>query len=104
VSGPGLLHAVGGMANAMMNCWPVLVIGGSSDVDQESMGAFQEYPQVETARPYAKYSARPSSVGQIPFFVEKAVRTSIYGRPGACYLDLPGNMITEKVAACKECS
>ncbi|XP_074623239.1 2-hydroxyacyl-CoA lyase 1-like [Acropora palmata] len=101
VSGPGLLHAVGGMANAMMNCWPVLVIGGSSDVDQESMGAFQEYPQVETARPYAKYSARPSSVGQIPFFVEKAVRTSIYGRPGACYLDLPGNMITEKVAACK---
>lgn len=25
---------------------PLLVIGGSSDVDQESMGAFQEYPQV----------------------------------------------------------
>lgn len=101
VSGPGLLHALGGMANAMSNCWPVLVIGGSSDTDQESMGAFQEYPQVEAARPFSKYSARPSSVGQIPFFVEKAVRTSIYGRPGASYLDLPGNMITEKVAACK---
>ena len=27
--------------------------------------------QVEAARPYAKYSARPSSVGEIPFFVEK---------------------------------
>ncbi|KAL9966447.1 hypothetical protein ACROYT_G024524 [Oculina patagonica] len=101
VSGPGLIHALGGMANAMSNCWPVLVIGGSSDVDQESMGAFQEFPQVEAARPYAKYSARPSSVGQIPFFVEKAVRTSIYGRPGACYLDLPGNMIMGQVAACK---
>ncbi|XP_066029226.1 2-hydroxyacyl-CoA lyase 1 isoform X1 [Pocillopora verrucosa] len=101
VSGPGLLHTLGGMANAMSNCWPVLVIGGSSDVDQESMGAFQEFPQVEAARPYSKYSARPSSVGVIPFFVEKAVRTSMYGRPGACYLDLPGNMITEKVAACK---
>ncbi|XP_020632834.1 2-hydroxyacyl-CoA lyase 1-like isoform X1 [Orbicella faveolata] len=89
------------MANAMSNCWPVLVIGGSSDVDQESMGAFQEFPQVEAARPYAKYSARPSCAGEIPFFVEKAVRTTIYGRPGASYLDLPGNMITEKVAACK---
>ncbi|KAJ7384131.1 2-hydroxyacyl-CoA lyase 1 [Desmophyllum pertusum] len=65
------------------------------------MGGFQEFPQVEAARPYAKYSARPSSVGQIPFFVEKAVRTSIYGRPGATYLDLPGNMIIEQLAACK---
>ncbi|XP_073237038.1 2-hydroxyacyl-CoA lyase 1-like [Porites lutea] len=101
VSGPGLLHALGGMANAMSNCWPVLVIGGSCDVDQESMGAFQEFPQVEAARLYTKYSARPGSIGQIPFFVEKAVRTSMYGRPGACYLDLPGNMITETIAACK---
>ncbi|XP_078378274.1 2-hydroxyacyl-CoA lyase 1-like isoform X1 [Oculina patagonica] len=87
------------MANAMSNCWPMLVIGGSSEVDQESMGAFQEFPQVEAARPYAKYSARPSSVGQIPFFVEKAVRTSMYGRQGASFLELPSNMVTEKVAA-----
>ncbi|KAI8513163.1 2-hydroxyacyl-CoA lyase 1 [Branchiostoma belcheri] len=50
VSGPGLLHVIGGMANAMVNCWPLLVIGGSSDTDQESMGAFQEYPQVRGQR------------------------------------------------------
>lgn len=72
VSGPGLLHALGGMANANMNCWyslilqlggvylhlyflvysicfafrPVIVIGGSSDQNQETAGAFQEFPQV----------------------------------------------------------
>ncbi|XP_048448930.1 2-hydroxyacyl-CoA lyase 1-like [Rhincodon typus] len=46
VSGPGLLHAVGGMANANMNCWPVVVLAGSSDRNQETMGAFQEFPQV----------------------------------------------------------
>ena len=41
VSGPGLLHALGGMANAKENSWPLLVIGGSSDTDQENYGAFQ---------------------------------------------------------------
>lgn len=77
VSGPGLIHALGGMANANVNCWysmiqqtdaavyisnmgpvggwfinvcclcrPVVVIGGSSDQNQETAGAFQEFPQV----------------------------------------------------------
>ena len=41
VSGPGLLHALGGMANAKENSWPLLVIGGASDTDQENWGAFQ---------------------------------------------------------------
>ena len=41
VSGPGLLHALGGMANAKENSWPVVVLGGSSDTDQEGLGAFQ---------------------------------------------------------------
>uniref|UniRef100_A0A3B4XQX9 Thiamine pyrophosphate enzyme N-terminal TPP-binding domain-containing protein n=1 Tax=Seriola lalandi dorsalis TaxID=1841481 RepID=A0A3B4XQX9_SERLL len=49
VSGPGLIHALGGMANANMNCWPVVVIGGSSDRNQETAGAFQEFPQVKHA-------------------------------------------------------
>ena len=41
VSGPGLLHALGGMANAKENSWPLIVVGGSSDGDQEGIGAFQ---------------------------------------------------------------
>uniref|UniRef100_A0AAX7T481 2-hydroxyacyl-CoA lyase n=1 Tax=Astatotilapia calliptera TaxID=8154 RepID=A0AAX7T481_ASTCA len=75
VSGPGLIHALGGMANANMNCWPVVVIGGSSDRNQETAGAFQEFPQ--------------------------AVRTSIYGRPGACYVDIAGDMVNAKVERSK---
>lgn len=46
VSGPGVIHALGGMSNAMENCWPMLVVGGSSDQDQQDMGGFQEFPQV----------------------------------------------------------
>ncbi|XP_039266228.2 2-hydroxyacyl-CoA lyase 1-like [Styela clava] len=97
VSGPGLIHALGGMANAQENCWPMITVGGSSDQDQEQMGAFQEFAQVEASRMYTKFSARPSSLEAIPLVVEKAVRTSIYGRPGACYIDIPGNFVNASV-------
>ena len=81
---------------------------------QDGTGAFQEAPQVDSVRDYVKYSARPSSVERIPYFVEKAVRQTIYGRPGAAYLDLPGDMIGRKTkegygrahmprAGCKAC-
>jgi 2-hydroxyacyl-CoA lyase 1 len=90
VSGPGMIHGIAGMANAWSNCWPMILIGGANDSYQNGQGAFQEAPQIETARPYAKYAARPDSVKRLPFYVEQAVRTSMYGRPGACYLDLPG--------------
>uniref|UniRef100_A0A672ZD34 2-hydroxyacyl-CoA lyase n=1 Tax=Sphaeramia orbicularis TaxID=375764 RepID=A0A672ZD34_9TELE len=76
---------------------PVVVIGGSSDRNQETAGAFQEFPQVEACRLYSKFSARPSSLEAIPSVIEKAVRTSIYGRPGACYVDIAGDMVNAKV-------
>uniref|UniRef100_A0A8C9X1V9 2-hydroxyacyl-CoA lyase 1 n=1 Tax=Sander lucioperca TaxID=283035 RepID=A0A8C9X1V9_SANLU len=103
VSGPGLIHALGGMANANMNCWPVVVIGGSADRNQETAGAFQEFPQVETCRLYSKFSARPSSLEAIPSVIEKAVRTSMYGRPGACYVDIAGDMVNAKVDRIVSC-
>lgn len=97
VSGPGLINTLSGMANSNMNCWPLIVIGGSSDSNQETMGAFQEFPQVETCRLYSKFSARPSSLEAIPIVIEKAVRTSMYGRPGSCYVDIPGDFVNKLV-------
>ncbi len=97
VSGPGMIHGVAGMANAWSNCWPMLLIGGANDSYQNGQGAFQEAPQIETARPYAKYCARPDSVARLPYYVEQAVRSTISGRPGAAYLDLPGDIITGSV-------
>ncbi|XP_014262313.1 2-hydroxyacyl-CoA lyase 1 [Cimex lectularius] len=96
VSGPGLIHALGGMANAQINCWPLLVIGGACNVDHEGIGGFQECQQVELSRPYCKYAARPASAILIPQHVEKAVRLTMYGRPGVSYLDFPGNLLTSQ--------
>lgn len=97
VSGPGMVHGIAGLANAWANCWPMILLGGANDSYQDGRGAFQETPQVEAARPFAKYAARPESAARVPFFVEKAVRTSIYGRPGAVYLDLPNDVITAQL-------
>ncbi|MGI8925989.1 MAG: oxalyl-CoA decarboxylase [Tepidiformaceae bacterium] len=97
VSGPGMIHGIAGLANAWSNCWPMILIGGANDSYQNGQGAFQEAPQIESARPYVKYAARPDSVARLPFYIEQAVRTSIYGRPGAVYLDLPGDVITGAV-------
>ncbi|XP_072394729.1 2-hydroxyacyl-CoA lyase 1 [Diabrotica undecimpunctata] len=98
VSGPGLLHTFGGLANAQINCWPVLVLGGSAPQDHEGIGGFQECNQVELARPYCKYSARPPSIPLIPLHVEKAVRLTKTGRPGAAYLDFPANILSGRVS------
>jgi len=97
VSGPGMIHGIAGMANAWSNCWPMILIGGANDSYQNGQGAFQEAPQIETARPYAKYAARPDSIARIPYYVEQAVRHTIYGRPGAAYLDFPGDIISGQV-------
>ncbi len=97
VSGPGMTNAISPLANAWSNCWPMILLGGASDMRQTGMGAFQEAPQVEAARIWCKYSARIDRVERVPYFVEQAVRTAMYGRPGPVYLDLPGDIIDGKI-------
>ena len=97
VSGPGVIHALPGLANAQANCWPMLLIGGASAVAQNGMGAFQEEQQVMAAHQFSKYAHQIESAGRIPYYVEQAIRSSLYGRPGAAYLDLPDDVLTEQV-------
>jgi 2-hydroxyacyl-CoA lyase 1 len=97
VSGPGMVHGIAGLANAWSNGWPMILLGGAPDTYQDGQGSFQEAPQVEAARPLVKWSRRPDRIERVPFHVEQAVRTSIYGRPGAVYLDLPNDQISARI-------
>ena len=97
VSGPGVVHGLAGLANAKWNCWPMILIGGASAVNQNGMGAFQEDNQVEMARPHTKYAHALDRPDRIPYYVEQAVRTSIYGRPGPAYLDAPDDILTAEI-------
>src|SRR6202046_4428329 len=94
VTGPGVIHGLAGLANAQQNCWPMLLIGGASETYRNGMGAFQEERQVLAATPVCKFAHGIEHVHRIPFYVEMAVRQSIYGRPGSAYLDIPDDIIT----------
>jgi 2-hydroxyacyl-CoA lyase 1 len=97
VSGPGVVHGLAGLANAQQNFWPMIMIGGASPTYQNGMGAFQEERQVQIASPFCKFAHAVEHVYRIPFYVELAVRQSIYGRPGAVYLDMPDDIINGEV-------
>ena len=77
-----MIHGIAGLANAWSNCWPMILLGGANDSYQNGQGAFQEAPQIESARPYVKYAARPDRLERIPFYVEQAVRTSATRQAG----------------------
>jgi 2-hydroxyacyl-CoA lyase 1 len=97
VTGPGVVHGLAGLANAQQNCWPMILIGGASAVYQNGMGAFQEEDQVGAVKQFCKYAHAVEDAHRIPYYVEQAVRTSLYGRPGAAYLDLPDDIFTQEV-------
>ena len=97
VSGPGVVHGLAGLANAQQNCWPMIMIGGASPTYQNAMGGFQEERQVQIASPFCKFAHAVEHTHRVPFYVEMAVRQSIYGRPGASYLDMPDDIIKGEV-------
>jgi 2-hydroxyacyl-CoA lyase 1 len=97
VSGPGVIHALAGLANAKENLWPMILIGGASPTDQNGMGAFQEEDQVAAAKLWSKYAHRVEALDKIPYYVEQAVRTSLFGRPGPVYLDMPADVIDGRI-------
>jgi 2-hydroxyacyl-CoA lyase 1 len=93
VSGPGVVHGLAGLANAQENNWPMLLIGGASSSRRGGMGAFQEGRQVHITTPFTKYSRAVECVERIPYYVEQAMRTAQYGRPGPVALEMPEDVI-----------
>ena len=93
VSGPGLTNMITALENARMNCWPMLLIGGSSALGLRNRGDFQESPQVDHARPFVKWAGSVTDIRRIPAYVAMAVREALGGRPGPVYLDLPGDIV-----------
>ena len=72
-SGVGQTNTMTGIANAYSNCWPLLVIGGSSELRRRNMGDFQELPQVETTAPICKWTATVDSIQRIPTLINIAM-------------------------------
>src|SRR5271170_6558088 len=97
VGGPGVVHAMAGIVNAHVNCWPILVIAGYIETYQKEMGGFQELDHISLLKPHTKFAAQPPSVDRIPFMLEKGYRSAFYGRPGPTFVDLPADFIRARL-------
>jgi acetolactate synthase-1/2/3 large subunit len=96
-SGPGTTNLVTGVANAFADCAPLVAIGGSSPRVYLGMEAFQEIDQVAVMKPITKRAERIYDARRIPDMVATAFREAAAGRPGPVYLDLPGDVLGEKI-------
>jgi oxalyl-CoA decarboxylase len=95
VSAPGFLNGMVALANATTNCFPMIMISGSSDraiVDLEQ-GDYEEMDQLNAARPYAKAAYRVNRPQDIGIGVARAIRAALSGRPGGVYLDLTAEVL-----------
>jgi oxalyl-CoA decarboxylase len=101
VSAPGFLNGLVALANATTNCFPMILISGSSErplVDMQR-GDYEELDQLSAARPFAKAAYRIARVRDIGLGVARAIRTAASGRPGGVYLDIPGAVLAEAIDA-----
>jgi oxalyl-CoA decarboxylase len=84
------------LANATTNCFPMILISGSSDraiVDLEQ-GDYEELDQMNAAKPYAKASLRINRPEDIGVGIARAIHAAVSGRPGGVYLDLTAAVLS----------
>ncbi|WP_028212189.1 oxalyl-CoA decarboxylase [Paraburkholderia mimosarum] len=103
VSAPGFLNGLTALANATTNCFPMILISGSSEreiVDLQQ-GDYEEMDQLNAAKPYAKAAYRVLHAEDIGIGVARAIRAAVSGRPGGVYLDLPAKLLAQTIDAVK---
>ncbi|PWK35230.1 oxalyl-CoA decarboxylase [Cupriavidus plantarum] len=101
VSAPGFLNGLTALANATTNCFPMILISGSSEreiVDLQQ-GDYEEMDQLAIARPHAKAAFRVLHAEDIGVGVARAIRAAVSGRPGGVYLDLPAKLLAQSMEA-----
>ncbi|MDQ3446242.1 MAG: oxalyl-CoA decarboxylase, partial [Pseudomonadota bacterium] len=101
VSAPGFMNGLAALANATTNCFPMILISGSSEreiVDLQQ-GDYEEMDQLAIARPHAKAAFRVLHAEDIGVGVARAIRAALSGRPGGVYLDFPAKLFPQTIDA-----
>ena len=96
-SGPGVTNLVTGLCNALVDCTPVVAVGGCSPVGQFGKDVFQEIDQMRIMEGCVKWSARVFDPRRIPEIVDIAFQQAMAGKPGPVYIDMPGDVLYTKV-------
>ena len=101
VSAPGFLNGLTALANATTNCFPMILISGSSEreiVDLQQ-GDYEEMDQLAIAKPLCKAAFRVLHAQDIGVGIARAIRSAVSGRPGGVYLDLPAKLFAQTMDA-----
>jgi len=101
VSAPGFLNGLTALAHATTNCFPMILISGSSEreiVDLQQ-GDYEEMDQLAIAKPLCKAAYRVLHAQDIGIGFARAMRAAVSGRPGGVYLDLPAKLFGQVINA-----
>jgi oxalyl-CoA decarboxylase len=101
VSAPGFLNGLTALANATTNCFPMILISGSSEreVVDLQQGDYEEMDQLAIAKPLCKAAFRVLHAQDIGIGIARAIRSAVSGRPGGVYLDLPAKLFAQTMEA-----
>lgn len=92
-AGPGFTNCISPLQQAACNCTPLLVIAGASGTDYRDKLDLQDAPQVAIAAPIVKAAYVCTQVERVAEYVEMAYRTTLAGRPGPVFLELPCDIL-----------
>jgi len=96
-SGPGATNTITGVADAMIDSTPIVVIAGQTPVSLLGTDAFQEVDLVGVTQPISKWSYQIRSAEDVAWAVARAFYIAKSGRPGPVVLDFTKNAQTEMV-------
>jgi acetolactate synthase-1/2/3 large subunit len=96
-SGPGATNTLTGVADAMLDSTPIVVIAGQVAINALGTDAFQEVDLVGVAQPISKWSYQIRHAEDIAWAVSRAFYIARSGRPGPVVLDFPRNAQVEEV-------
>src|SRR5690242_712488 len=101
VSAPGFLNGLTALAHATTNCFPMILISGSSEreVVDLQQGDYEEMDQLAIAKPLCKAAFRVLHAADIGIGVARAIRAAVSGRPGGVYLDFPAKLFAQVIDA-----
>ena len=95
VSAPGFLNGLTALAHATTNCYPMILLSGSSEREIVDLmqGDYEEMDQLAIAKPLCKAAFRVLHAEDIGIGVARAIRAAVSGRPGGVYLDIPASLL-----------
>ena len=96
-SGPGVTNTLTGIADAMLDSTPIVVIAGQVPIGALGTDAFQEVDLVGVSQPISKWSYQIRHAEDVAWAVSRAFYIARTGRPGPVVLDFAKNAQTEEI-------